>query len=153
MLSCFEIIKTDKILAKLKTQCHLQYIVWKPFTEWSFPTSTLVSGGTWEAKAFDVGGRWRAARFSHKSSTNIQGEVTWKVTLGRSAEVTRGGLQRAPGYLAGGIVTAGMSVFHSLGSAFQLKFENLSSLFNIWFSHSLRDKTALSLSSHLLKCT
>lgn len=73
--------------------------------------------------------------------------------LGEECRSGQSGLRRAPGSLAGGIVTAGMSVFHSLGSVFQLKFENLSSLCNIWFSHSLRDKTALSLSSHLLKCT
>lgn len=51
------------------------------------------------------------------------------------------------------LVREWMSVFNSWDSAFQLKFENLSSLFDIWFSNFSRHKTALSLSSHLLKCT
>lgn len=67
--------------------------------------------------------------------------------------MARGGLRIAQSYVAGGIVTDWVSVFNSLDTAFQLKFKNLSSLFNIWFSNSLKDKTALSLSSHLLKCT
>lgn len=93
----------------------------------------------------------------HASSRNLPQiyNKKWpgKVTSWRSKEVARGGLRSAQSYLAGGLVTDWVSVFNSLDTAFQLKFKNLSSLFNIWFSNSLRDKTVLSLSSHLLKCT
>ena len=119
----------------------------------NFPALTLIPGGTLEMNAFDLHSRCCSARFWCKSSTNIQQEVTWKITSGRREDTARGGRERAQSYLAGSIVTDWMSVFNSLDGAFQPKSENLSSLFNIWFSHSWRDKTALSLSSHLLKCT